>query len=159
MGAYLIAVPDMADSELVFNDDETRQILKFFYPASAAGIANMTVTNDTRRFAQTLLIAAIDASYAMGYIQALGRTVVHPGSGIKSLAKKLGNRFVKHWFKHATRENLLEVKIYDSVRNSIALAVATQMRLMLSEQVSGLRTRAGLHAYITIDSINQHVWA
>jgi hypothetical protein len=87
MGAYLIAVPDMADSELVFNDDETRQILKFFYPASAAGIANMTVTNDTRRFAQTLLIAAIDASYAMGYIQALGRTVVHPGSGIKSLAK------------------------------------------------------------------------
>jgi hypothetical protein len=153
-----IVVPDFSDSELVFDDDETKLVLKFFYPASGAAIDNMTLNTEARRFAQTLLIGAIDASYGIGYIQALGKTVVRPGSGVRSLAKKLAKRFVAHWFKHATQEDLLEVKIYDSVRNSIAGSVRTRFNLILAEQVSRFRTRGGLHMYITIDQTYHHVW-
>jgi hypothetical protein len=157
LGSYLVAVPDFSDSELVFDDDETKLVLKFFYPSSGAAIDNMTVNTDAKRFAQTLLVGAIDASYAIGYIQALGKTVVRPGSGVRSLARKLASRFVAHWFKHATKEDLLEVKIYDSVRNSIAGSVRTGFNLILAEQISRLRARGGLHAYISIDQ-TYHVW-
>lgn len=63
MGSILVAVPDIADHQLVFNEAETRQILKFFWPQYVRQIDTLTITNDARRLAQTALIAAIDGSY------------------------------------------------------------------------------------------------
>lgn len=60
-----IVPPPVADAQLLFDDVETRDILRFFWPHHAARIAGLTLTNDVRRFAQTILIAAIDASYIM----------------------------------------------------------------------------------------------
>jgi hypothetical protein len=66
MGSMSISVPDIPD------------------------IDTMVVDNDVRRLAQSALVAAIDSSYAMGFIEALARTIVRPASGIKSIAKSLG---------------------------------------------------------------------
>ncbi len=91
----------------------------------------MTIDNDVRRLAQTGLVAAIDGSYALGFIFALGQTVVRPGSGVKSFAKKLARRFVRHWWKHTKQRDLEDVQIYDAVKNSIANALKDRLGQML----------------------------
>lgn len=139
MGQILINIPDIPDSELVFDEDETRSILKFFWPTYASEIVNLAITNDVRRFAQTILIAAIDASYAMGFIQAFGEAAAQPGSGVKSLAKKLAKKFVKHWWKHTRQRNLEDVQIYLVVRDSIAQNVKSPFEMMMK----GLAMRRG----------------
>lgn len=159
MGSYLVSVPEIADSDLVFDEAETRQILKFFYPASTARITGMAIDDDARRLAQTMLIAAIDGSYSMGFVQALFTSAVRPGSGIAPLAKKLGRKFVRHWYKHATQEDLMRVKIYDSVRSSIAVSLKHRFADLLSETVSRLRWRRALTMYVLVESANPYVWA
>lgn len=120
MGSIIITVPDILDSELIYGEAETRQILRFFWPQQSDAIEAMPITNDARQFAQGLLVAAVDASYAMGFIAALAKTVVRPGSGIRVLVRKLAKRFVRHWWKHATRDDLLDARIYESVRRDLA---------------------------------------
>jgi len=83
----------------------------------------MAIDDSARRLAQTALVAAIDGSYAMGFIEATFRTVAKPGKGIVSMARKLGQRFVKHWWKHATQSDLSEVRIYETVRVAISNAL------------------------------------
>ncbi|MEC4720154.1 hypothetical protein RY831_13405 [Noviherbaspirillum sp. CPCC 100848] len=123
MGSILINVPDIPDSELVYDEIETKRILNFFWPFMKERIEAMQIENDVRRLAQTALIAAIEASYALGFIHALAYTVARPGSGIKSLCKKLASRFVKHWWKHTTQRDLENVKIYDRIKDQVARAL------------------------------------
>lgn len=122
MGSILISYPDISDADLVFDESEATDILRFFWPGLNDKIASMIVTTDTRRFAQTLLIAAVDASYAMGFIHGLANVITRrkPGTSLKVLVKKLARRYMKHWWKHATQEDLLDAKIYESVRQSVA---------------------------------------
>lgn len=122
MGSILINYPDISDTDLVYDERETIDILRFFWPALNHRISVMMVTMDARRFAQTLLIAAGDASYAMGFIHALKDVITRrtPGTGLRVRVRKLAMRYVKHWWKHASQEDLLEAKIYDVVRESIA---------------------------------------
>lgn len=131
MGSILISVPDIADNDLVFDDDETRQILKFFWPNLATAIDAMTINSDARRLAQTALIAAIDGSYAMGFPEATFRTIFSPGKNVASFSRKLALRFMRHWWKHATQRDLAHAKIYESVRLIVAGALAQQFKLLL----------------------------
>lgn len=80
MGSIVITVQDISDNDLVYNEAETRQILKFFWPEQAAQIDEFTMDNNARRLAQTALIAAIEGSYAMGFIHMLATSIVRPGS-------------------------------------------------------------------------------
>lgn len=147
MGAILISVPDFSDAELVFNEDETRKILKFFWPGSGGSIEAMDIDNGARRLAQTALVAAIDGSYAMGYMKALLDSVVQPGSGIKSFGKKLARRFVRHWWKHAKQNDLEDVRVYESVRIAVASGLAARFR----DSLNGLAvSRARLHWYAIV---------
>lgn len=123
MGAILINIPDIPDSELVYDDTETKRVLRFFWPSMAARIDSMQVENDARRLAQTALIAAVDGSYALGFIHALAYTVARPGPGIKSLCQKLGRRFAKHWWMHTTQRDLENVRIYDRIKDQVARAL------------------------------------
>ena len=149
MGTILIAVPDFGDEELIFDESETKQILSFFWPSRSAQISGLNIDNDARRLAQTALVAAIDGSYSMGYVEALFRTVVRPGSGIKAFGKKLARRFVKHWWKNAKPKDLEDVRIYESVRNSIALGLSSRMLDVLN----GISvSRAPLQWYARITS-------
>jgi hypothetical protein len=123
MGSILINVPDIADGELAFNEAETKQILKYFWPKYSAQVDQMLVTDDTRRLAQTALIAAIDGSNALGFIDATFSAVARPSSGLKALAKKLATNFTKKWWQHTKPKDLQDAKIYDRVRDQVVVAL------------------------------------
>ncbi len=109
-------------NELLFNQQESFAILRFFFVD--VGIQAASLTDKDRSFAQALLVEAVDASYNMGYVEIIfdkffGSTSV----SLKDL-QELAKRFVKHavdnWFRHATRADLRDPKIYDSVRATLA---------------------------------------
>ncbi len=113
---------DFSPDELIFDQQECFAILRFFFVDVGIQAASLTVRD--RSFAQALLVEAVDASYKMGYAEIIfdrffGKTSV-------SLAdmRKLAQSFLKHaaerWFKHATRSDLRDPKIYESVRASLA---------------------------------------
>lgn len=137
MGSIVLTIPDIPDANLLYDEAETRAILKFFWPTQAAQIDSLTINNDARRLAQTALIAAIDGSYAMGYIdllwQAIAQRVQRPNGDIVALARRLGRNFVRHWWRHATERDLLDARIYDSVRAD----VARNLRHCLSDASDG----------------------
>jgi hypothetical protein len=119
MGAYLKNFPD---SELIFDEQETRQILIFFFPYDKDKIYSATINNDIRNFAQGILVEAVDASYSMGYVKVLFKSIVsflmsaNPAKGPTDFLKTLGRKAMSHWFEHATHADLMHAKIYDSVR-------------------------------------------
>lgn len=104
------------DSELIFDDQETIEILKFIFKSKRDIVETMNVDRELREFAQGLLVEAIDASYAMGFIEALVRSLVSPRPGVRSIIKKFGKKASKHWFKHATAGDLRNIEIYEIVR-------------------------------------------
>jgi trehalose utilization protein len=125
--------PRIEDRDLVFDEHETRQILRFFWPNLLPEIAAVSVNNNVRRYSQGLLISAIDASYAMGYLQAMFESLSRPHKGLKAMGKKLAQRFVQHWWRHAQQKDLNDVKIYETVRRTIARSFASDVRLLLGE--------------------------
>jgi len=132
MGGILLNIPDLSDKDLIFDDAETRTVLRFFWPALASDIAQMDISNDVRRLAQSALIAAIDGSYALGFIHVLGATVARPGASVTSLISKLARKSASHWWKHARAGDLKDVKIYDVVKKRIALSLGERLRLVLN---------------------------
>ncbi len=156
MGSVLINVPDIADSDLIYDEAETRQILKFFWPNDAVAIDAMSITNDARRLAQTALIAAIDGSYAMGYLEKLLQGITRPSKGIGALAKRLARNFTRHWWRHAQPRDLEDVRIYESVRSSLA----QNLRKRLEDVKNGLALQRGPHPlYVHVQPANKIHWA
>jgi hypothetical protein len=144
VGSIVLTIPDIPDANLIYDEAETRAILKFFWPDYAAPIDGLAITNSVRAFAQTALIAAIDGSYAMGYVNvlwdALTHRVTHPNGDIRALAQRLARNFMRHWWRHATQQELLQdVRIYETVR----VSVARDLRRRLDEYLSGLALRRG----------------
>jgi hypothetical protein len=130
-GIVTVVPPAIGEADLVFNEAETRQILVFFWPNVSAEIDAVTINDVARRFAQELLISAIDASYAMGFVDVLFNVLSKPHKGLKSLGQKLARRYVQHWWRHTKPKDLQDVQIYESVRRTIALNFATKMNLFL----------------------------
>ncbi len=46
--------------------------------------------------------------------------------------KKITRKYVKHWWNHATEEDLADAKIYDSVRATIALKQKSRFEMLLA---------------------------
>lgn len=134
MGQYIVTVPDFVDAELVFDANEARQILKFFYPSRSAAVESMPIDNACRRLAQTMLVAAIDGSYALGFVHALLASLMPSRhSWLKGFARKLTQGTAKHWFRYATANDLQDVRVYDRVRDQIA----TNLRMRFDEALNG----------------------
>lgn len=127
MGSLLISVPDIADTDLIYNESDTRLILKFFWPEERGFIDSASIDNHARRLAQTALIAAIDGSYSQGFIDILMRSLARPSQGLKQLGKRLAQRYSRHWWQHAEQADLEDVRIYDSVRDSVARALKSRL--------------------------------
>ena len=134
MGRILVNVPDIADQDLVYDEEETKQILKFFWPLEAKEIDALTVNNEYRRLAQTALIAAIEGSYALSFPKAIIESFIGSKRSIKKFAEKLAKKFVKNWWKHTTWEKLADVEIYESVR----VIVARNLNLYFYDLKNGL---------------------
>lgn len=132
MGSILITVPDLADHDLIFNERETRQVLRFFWPHQASRIDSLVISDHARRLAQTALVAAIEGSYAMGHVEATLRSLLSQRRSVSALGRRLAQRFVAHWWKHATREDLLQAQVYDSVRVTVSAALKPRLQALLS---------------------------
>lgn len=148
MGAILVAVPDIADRDLVFGERETRQILRFFWPHHAVRIDSLTIGNDARRLAQTALIAAIDGSYAIGFVEATLRSLLSQGRSVRALGRRLAERFVEHWWKHASRQDLMDAQVYESVRTVLSSA----LRSRFDELLNGIALRRPILAPFRLDA-------
>lgn len=132
MGNILVSVPDISDSELIYNEEETKQILKFFWPSLIADADQMAITNDARRLAQTALIAAIDGSNSMGFVDALFSSITRRIKNIAGLAKRLAQDFTRQLWKNSQRQDLENAKIYESVRASVARALKWRIEMIRS---------------------------
>ncbi len=155
-----ITLRDFAEHELIFDEGETRHILKFFFRHLQGRIDVVKITKHLRSFAQAILVEAIDATYALGYLEILWRASNNPGVGMAAVLKKLGLKSAVHWFKNATRQNLLNSKISSRVRDKLAYNFSSVFPMMLDETVGLTDTKRILAAYIQYGqaSKNDVIW-
>lgn len=119
--------------ELLLAHDEALAVLRFiFEPADHEVIDSLPRSEFIRSFAQGLLVEAIDASYAMGHVEALLRSLARPSGGVLAIIKRFGHNAARHWFKHATSSDLLDARIYEVVRRELARRFRSELRLMLT---------------------------
>ncbi|WP_051304932.1 hypothetical protein [Chitinilyticum litopenaei] len=122
---------EFQEHDLLFDADETRAILEFFFPHDRALIAEARITLEVRSFAQGLLVTAIDANEAMGYVEALFRSYARPSATFSKALRKLATNAAKNWFKHANIRNLANVKIYHSIKVEIGRRFRTELHVRL----------------------------
>jgi hypothetical protein len=119
--------------DLLFNEEETLIILKFiFEPVDHVVIEKLTVNDAAKEFAQGLLVEAIDASYAVGFVEDIFRSTANPTKGAIEMLKSFGRKAAKRWFKYATVHDLQDVKIYDFVRLEIARRFRSPLKILAS---------------------------
>ena len=148
------------ESELIFDEQETKEILKFFFQADRQKIESIQITNELRNLAQGLLVAAVDASYAMGWVELTFRWAVNPGSGLKKALQKLARRAVRYWFKHLKQDqSLTDAKIYESIREQLARNFRSAFQIILLAKAHDQRKHS-LMACINCASPKPHdrVW-
>jgi hypothetical protein len=130
-------LPEFEEAQLLFDERETREILRFFWPGHSPAInALASIDNEIRKLAQGLLVAAIDSSYAMGFVEILF-DALRPGRpgfvGLKVMGRKLAARYVAHWWKHTRPQDLQSVRIYESVRRTLAANFKPVIDILLAE--------------------------
>lgn len=119
-------------SELIFDEEETKAILEFFFSSEHKLIDQVTVTDSLRGFAQGLLVAAADATFAMGWVELTFKATAGANYRINKIIKKLTLYAASYWFKYLTRDQSLgNIKIYESVRREISLKFRSQLRIMI----------------------------
>jgi len=106
-------------SEILLDQQQAWDVLRFFWPHTNVKPGSLTQTD--REFAQALLVEAVDASYAMGFVEAAFRSLAKLPKGLGAVLKSFAKRAAKQWFKHATQDDLADPEIYESVRARLAL--------------------------------------
>lgn len=138
--------------ELLFSEEEARIILKFtFKPADHELIDSLPMNDYLRGFSQGLLLEAIDASYAVGYVKGLFESTANPTKGAVQIIKSFGRKAASHWFKNASAQDLQNVKIYDFVRDEIAV----RFRLMLRDFMAAIEIDKQVGAFLSYKSPSQ----
>ncbi len=122
--------------------------MKFiFEPEDYSLIESLTVNDTIKGFAQGLLIEAIDASYAIGFIDAIFRSTTNPTKGAIKILKSFGRKAASNWFKNASVNDLQNVKVYDFIR----VYIANQFRKPLKVIVSTALLEKPLGAFLTYE--------
>jgi len=133
--------------ELLLTEDEARLVLKFiFSQRDHALIDSLPMSNHLIGFAQALLVEAIDATYAVGFVHALFESTVNSTKGAMKIIKSFGKDAVKHWFKHASISDLKNVKVYDFVRNELAVRFRSSLYAFVSKSDESYKS-LGFYAY------------
>lgn len=123
---------EFSGGQVLLTGVEAKSVLVFFFPSEKAAIESANINPKIRGFAQSLLVEAIDASYAMGFAQALFSATANPSSTAGSVIKCFGKKAVKHWFDSATAKDLSDVKIYESVRRVISRNFKSELNAHLA---------------------------
>ena len=106
--------------ELLFDEEETRIVLKFIFAETHHEFISSLPMNDrVRELAQALLVEAIDASHAIGYVHGLFRSVKNPVKGALTILKNFGKEAKQNWFKYASVSDLQNAKVYNFVLDYI----------------------------------------
>jgi hypothetical protein len=109
--------------QILITKDEAHQIINFFWP-NQVYISAVDFTEADIRFAQFLIKEALESSYKLGFVEILFKAVYWKVpvdfSAIEKIVKEICKEFTKHIFKHYV-EKSGEVKIYDAIRNTIAM--------------------------------------
>jgi hypothetical protein len=129
-----VSLRHFSADELIFDQQECFAILRFFFIDVGIQAASLTVRD--RSFAQALLVEAVDASYRMGFVEIVfdtffGKTPVSMAA-VRKLAQRFLRQTAEHWFRHATRDNLSDPKIYESVRATLARNARSAWRVRLA---------------------------
>ena len=135
------------EEELIFDTEETVLILKFIFKNKHNLIDGMEINNRVREFAQGLLLEAVDASYALGFVHSLFGGVFNPGAGFKKILTKFGRKALKHWFKHATAKDLMRIKIYDRVREQLEVNFSAPLTMYSNGTALNEINHSGFVAY------------
>lgn len=122
--------------ELIFDKEETIIILKFIFKNRRAVIDRLEINDQVRGFAQGLLLEAVDASYALGFVHSLFGATLNPGAGAKKILIKFSKKALKHWFRHATARDLNDIKIYEVVRIALERGFTSKL-IMYSNGTAG----------------------
>jgi len=121
------------ESEIKLNQHDAFSALRFFW--LEPGLSPQQLTVEDRGFAQALLVEAIDRSYEMGFVEILFRSfygkIPASFSSVRDMVKAFAKAAAKHWFKHATRKDLEDPQIYESVRRKIAVNFRSVWRIRI----------------------------
>lgn len=148
MSTGLVTLRNFSERELLFDDAETKEILIFFFRQRRERINTATITAEVRSFSQALLVEAIDATYALGYIEIVWRTAYNPGSGMLKVLAKIGRKAAKDWFKHATQKDLLKAKVSSRVRDQLARSFSSVFAMMLDGVAKATQAQRTHIAYV-----------
>ena len=124
----------ISEGDLLFDESETRSIFTFYWPVLQQEIAEMKITTENRLFGQQLLIIGIDSSYALGFMQSLVQLYLSPRAGFKGLVtmgRKLAQRYMQHWWKHATQKDLQNPRVAEAVRAAVANRYRSEMDMVI----------------------------
>jgi len=91
----------------------------------------MDINNRAREFAQGILLEAVDASYALGYVDILRSSLLQFKDGAKAVFKKFAKEVAAHWFKHLKPQDLHKIKIYDRVRDALDDSFTTDLKRII----------------------------
>lgn len=116
--------------QLVLTEDETRSVLKFFFPSQSPP---KSINNEFREFAQALLIEAIEESYAMGFVEVLLRTYFGGISNGFNIAAFIRKAVRGCWSNMEILAKPEKARIYESVRRTIALNFGRVYLIMKNE--------------------------
>lgn len=120
MPVRLVELRRFSEAELIFDQQETKDILKFFFVADHPGIDVAEINSELRNLAQGLIVEGVDATYAMSWIELTFRWIAQPGLGMRKALQKLAHRAMRHWFKHLKTQSLHEAEIYERVRDQLS---------------------------------------
>ncbi len=145
-------------SELIFDEEETKEILKFFFIKDHAFIDGLIIHDRIRNFAQGILVEAVEASFAIGFVEIVYDTfcLKPPTPNVKKVFSKFGKNAARHWFKHVSVTDLTEIKVYDFVKNMISIKLRSQMLAVASDIVQSKPVSAVI-AY-NIDKRERIIW-
>lgn len=131
---------NFAEADLIFDEQETKEILGFFFQADRQLLESIQLTYELRNLAQGLLVAAVGASYAMGWVEQTFRWAVNPGAGLKKALQKLARRATRHWFRHPKHDlSLDDARIYESIREQLARNFRSHFRIILQAKTQEQR--------------------
>ena len=145
MSIILVTPPEISQADLLFDESETRSILRFYWPQYAAELGELEITDAVRLFAQQLLIVGIDSSYALGFMEQLLKMYLQPRAGfagLKSMGMKLARRYLQHWWKHAKQEDLENPRVAEAVRSTVARNFATDVKMVIENVAYTPRMRS-----------------
>ncbi len=143
--------------ELIFDEEETKIILRFIFKNRHSLIDSLVINDKIREFAQGLLLEAVDASYALGFVHSLFGAVFNPGLGAKKVLFKFAKKALKHWFKYATAKDLMNIKIYEVVRLALESGFTSKLIMYSNGTAKNKGMNTGFVAYAKSKHINM-VW-